>query len=97
MIQQEGEERNIKEKVILQFNRLYFRSERYLHTWEVTMEDMIEPSLCKGNGKVHGSKRGGRFGRQHPVVPNSIPRSSITNKANYMDNKRPTTQYRDRP
>ena len=54
------------------------------------MEDVVELSLHKGNSKVYVPKRRGRFGGWYSLTPNGIPRSRITNKDDYMSNKRPT-------
>ena len=58
--------------------------------------DMMEIGLIKNNSMVYVSRRKSRFGEQYSVVPNVIPRCSITNDTNYIDNKIPTTWYRDR-
>ena len=44
----------------------------------------------RGNSTVNISIRGGWISRLYPLVSNSAPRNSITNKANYIDIKRPT-------
>ena len=44
--------------------------------------DIEEPTLIKRNSMVYMSRRGSGFGKWHPIVSNSVPRSNITNKAN---------------
>jgi len=39
---------------------------------------------------------GDRFSRWYPLIPNSVPRNSIIDKADCMGIKRPTTCCRDR-
>ena len=43
---------------------------------------MEEPSLIKSDCIVYVSRRESRFSRWYIAMPNSVPRNSITNKAN---------------